>query len=329
MDMEETIKKIIDDLTTYSAPIPSKNKLSLTDQTDISEYFYANILNILFGYRLKNLNEKKKNYPGIDLADEERKIAFQITSTGTTNKVTDSWEGTESEDKDKYKIIVVFRIINRNCEKFEDKNYKTLKREYCRRNDFVTVSRKDLEDILPGKTYELLRSSNCLHLDGDNAILSRSDGDTKELKKIKNMISFTIETGVIFVVWDLDTLFEKMLGKLIGHDDRVANLYDFIQRWKGVKTFEQGAGEALGQLFSLLQVNEWTSYRDDLCQNDEPCFRKEFVDNIDDVKKNLKTLRSDLIMFDGGVQKAILSLDDVFSGFSSILSKYFIFDHGG
>ena len=36
---------------------------------------------------LVNLNRKQKNYPGIDLGDDHDRVAFQVTSTTTLDKV--------------------------------------------------------------------------------------------------------------------------------------------------------------------------------------------------------------------------------------------------
>jgi len=36
---------------------------------------------------LVNLNRKKKNFPGIDLGDDHDRVAFQVTSSTTLDKV--------------------------------------------------------------------------------------------------------------------------------------------------------------------------------------------------------------------------------------------------
>ncbi|MDB0507339.1 SMEK domain-containing protein [Ralstonia solanacearum] len=37
------------------------------------------ILNIVYGYKLINLNEERSNNPGLDLGDEVAKVAFRVS----------------------------------------------------------------------------------------------------------------------------------------------------------------------------------------------------------------------------------------------------------
>ena len=54
-----------------------------------AENVLLKVLNAAFGLDLYNVNyeENKKNYPAIDLRDDVKKVIFQITSTGTVEKV--------------------------------------------------------------------------------------------------------------------------------------------------------------------------------------------------------------------------------------------------
>lgn len=56
-----------------------------------AETFIIPVLNKLYNLSLKNLNtSEKKNYPAIDLADFDNKIAFQISSTSTQSKIQET-----------------------------------------------------------------------------------------------------------------------------------------------------------------------------------------------------------------------------------------------
>lgn len=56
-------------------------------RSDESESLYCDLLNTAFGYNLKNMNWVKDNFPAIDLGDDTEKLAVQITSTKTPDKV--------------------------------------------------------------------------------------------------------------------------------------------------------------------------------------------------------------------------------------------------
>lgn len=70
--------------------IEKRGKLNLLDLNIFSETFFADMLNILFGFQLKNLNNEKQNVEGIDLVDEKNKIIAQVSSTCTKQKVESS-----------------------------------------------------------------------------------------------------------------------------------------------------------------------------------------------------------------------------------------------
>lgn len=55
-----------------------------------SENIYAELLNLVFGWDLKNLNASHQNSEAIDLQDEGRKILIQVSSTNTKVKIESS-----------------------------------------------------------------------------------------------------------------------------------------------------------------------------------------------------------------------------------------------
>lgn len=86
------IGRIIDELTAVSQQVKSRAGLQLFDLNRCLEDFFKDILNIVYGYKLKNLNEDRSNNPGLDLGDEAAKVAFQVTSTKTSDKINKTLE---------------------------------------------------------------------------------------------------------------------------------------------------------------------------------------------------------------------------------------------
>ena len=86
------IGQIIDELTAVSHQVQSRAGLQLYDLNRYLEDFFKDILNIVYGYKLKNLNEDRSNNPGLDLGDEVAKVAFQVTSTKTSEKINKTLE---------------------------------------------------------------------------------------------------------------------------------------------------------------------------------------------------------------------------------------------
>lgn len=83
---------MVENLTFLREEIKAKSKLGLLDINKHCEDFVKEILNRVYGYELKNLNSGKNNFPGLDLGDKNVGIAFQITSTKTTEKIDHTLE---------------------------------------------------------------------------------------------------------------------------------------------------------------------------------------------------------------------------------------------
>lgn len=64
--------------------------LGLTNIHKHCENFMMGLLNLVYGYELKNLNDETSNVPGLDLGDSKRKIAYQISSEKTSEKINDT-----------------------------------------------------------------------------------------------------------------------------------------------------------------------------------------------------------------------------------------------
>lgn len=62
------------------------NSLSLTDINRNAEDFYCGLLNLAYGYKLKNINIVEPNAAAIDLGDIEKRIAIQVTSIADLSK---------------------------------------------------------------------------------------------------------------------------------------------------------------------------------------------------------------------------------------------------
>lgn len=96
------IGKIIDDLSVLQGQITMRCHAGLTDLNKFSEDFIKDVMNIVFGMGLKNLNEDRSNEEGLDLGDEKKKEAFQVTSIPTSIKITKTLAAITPEHLKKY-----------------------------------------------------------------------------------------------------------------------------------------------------------------------------------------------------------------------------------
>lgn len=70
--------------------IEQRGKINLLDLNIYSETFFADMLNMLLGHKLENLNVIKQNIEGIDLVDEINEIVAQVSSTCSKQKIESS-----------------------------------------------------------------------------------------------------------------------------------------------------------------------------------------------------------------------------------------------
>jgi len=75
-------------LTTWITEIAVSNSLTYFDINKVSEGTALQLLKLLYGWQLIDLNEEKQNYPGIDLGDKDSaRLAVQVTSRTDSSKI--------------------------------------------------------------------------------------------------------------------------------------------------------------------------------------------------------------------------------------------------
>ena len=89
---ENCLKNIADSLAFLEKVIELRNEESFHDLNIAAETFYADLINLFQGWKLVNANNIQKNIPGIDLIDVENKIAIQVTSDNSREKITHTIE---------------------------------------------------------------------------------------------------------------------------------------------------------------------------------------------------------------------------------------------
>lgn len=67
--------------------ITTGGKLNMLSLHTHSENFYLHLFNLLYGYKLENLNQTLQNVEAVDLIDRTNKIVIQVSSTNTKQKI--------------------------------------------------------------------------------------------------------------------------------------------------------------------------------------------------------------------------------------------------
>ncbi|MFM1775921.1 MAG: hypothetical protein RJA53_1531 [Bacteroidota bacterium] len=135
------IGKLIDDLSKLQGQIELRCQVGLTDLNKYCEDFIKEVLNICYKLNLKNLNTERANEPGLDLGDDKNKIAYQITSTNTSEKVNNTLDAITEEQLSKYQTIKIF-ILSKKQGK-----YDAVKAELMKKCSFEILNIMDISDL--------------------------------------------------------------------------------------------------------------------------------------------------------------------------------------
>jgi len=138
--------------------ITTNGKLNMLRLHLHSENFYLYFFNLLYGYKLKNLNDVSQNVEAIDLIDHQKRIMIQVSSTSTKQKIESAL------DKLKEYVGYEFKFISiaKDATDLRDKTYKNpnsitfdpLKDIYDIRSFLNTVSSLDIEKLK--KVYDFI-----------------------------------------------------------------------------------------------------------------------------------------------------------------------------
>lgn len=92
MNLLKAQNRINELMSSFVAQVKGASAMGQTDINRVSETVLIPLFSEIYGYKkLRNLNfSERSNFPGIDLADDSARVAFQITSTSTSEKVKDT-----------------------------------------------------------------------------------------------------------------------------------------------------------------------------------------------------------------------------------------------
>lgn len=189
--------------------IETRGKLNLLDVHVHSENFYLHFFNLLYGFKLENLNSKHQNVEAIDLIDHTNKIIIQVSATCTKQKIESALEKKILENYNNYS----FKFISISKEASELRK-KTFKNPYSLTftpssdifdivsvlNEILSKQSHELESIYKFIKSELGNEVDILKLDSNLAsvinILSKETWD--DANKSESVNIFEIERKISF-----------------------------------------------------------------------------------------------------------------------------------
>lgn len=121
MNRSKYFNYIEEKLEVLARRIEKRGKINLLDLNIYSETFFAELMNLLFGLTLVNMNILKQNVEGIDLVDVNHKVVVQVSSTCTKQKIEGSLNKDIFRRYSGYRFIFV--SIAKDATKLRDKSF--------------------------------------------------------------------------------------------------------------------------------------------------------------------------------------------------------------
>lgn len=214
LNKEIYLKEVAKSLALLSNEVAILNAINLYDINIVAEDFFPGLLNLIYGYELKNANYLEKNAPAIDLFDETNRIAIQVTSDSSSKKITHTIEEfNKNKSYKSYDRLVVLILTQK-------KKYTTT---FNTDGNFVFDKTKDIWDV-----EDLMKDIREL--------------DTERIKEISNYLSKelcdkyyavkTTQAGEIDTIIDLIEYISKHRNVKKGRNTEVDPEYKIYKRFR-------------------------------------------------------------------------------------------------
>ncbi|WP_343307986.1 SMEK domain-containing protein [Chitinophaga niabensis] len=229
MVRKDLIESIVNYASLFVLQIKGQSAMDYHDVSIHAEQTSIPILNKVFDLELKSANEIKRNHPAIDLIDDKKGVAFQITSTATQEKIEKTLRGFVdnnlyelyptlyiyilTEKRSSYSIAKLKRIVN---DKFDfDPNVHIIDyRHILARIRFIS-SLDALNEI--ANFYEKLSAISISHVTSSienqqHVARFKAGKQLSYIDRVKNELEDVIGTKNIHRIPELPELFSKISG---------------------------------------------------------------------------------------------------------------------
>lgn len=222
MRRKELIDTIAHAASLFVTNIKAQSAMDTYDINIHSEQALIPLLNAVFNLKLINANKIQRNYPAVDLIDDECGVAFQITSSSKSLKVTQTLDAFISNEFHlKYNTLYFFILTEKDETNSNKSKIDKIVREKYQINTDVHII--DYKDILRYVKY--IESLDVLKTIAENyrELTTLSEDDANAYKgqfiigkylsfseKIKNDLSEVIGIANLEKVPELSALFERL-----------------------------------------------------------------------------------------------------------------------
>lgn len=167
------INKITEHLSLLTNLVKIRSSVNLQDINIHAEQFFKILLNKIYGYSLLNINIEKRNAAVIDLGDRINKLAIQVTSNDSLEKIKSTVNAFDEkklfEEYDSLKILIIKNKTQREGEIQTDNFTFNKKTDVIDIDDLTNYivsgiddldRLEDIQNFLETELFEKYRSNN-------------------------------------------------------------------------------------------------------------------------------------------------------------------------
>ena len=221
MNKEVYLKNVAESLALLSREVSILNAVNLYDINIVAEDFFPGLLNLIYGYELKNANYLEKNAPAIDLVDPKNRIAVQVTSDNSSTKIKHTIEEfNKNKAYQSYDRLIVLILTQKKkySSNFDTQGMFSFEKE----RDIWDVE-KLMQDVRELETEQIKAISNYLSAELCNKYYSVKETQASEVDTIIDLIEFIQCSNRIILLF-----FQKLYADIlqIEHNNNVLCLID-------------------------------------------------------------------------------------------------------
>lgn len=310
---ETLIEDFIENLTGISVQRDGLGVAHLLNVNTVMETFCMHLLNMMYGWNLKNANTIKMNFPGIDLIDEANKIVVQVSSEYTSSKINNTLSNRIMEKlaKDDYNLKFCFiGENNRKHKKFKN-CINTFEISYDPSKDDITFN-----DLI--RDYSMIED-----LDQQKAILEYIEKETGKKFKLTEKIS---ENNI--------QLSTKLLGSRYTPQANIetpiiSSLNGFVQSSSFIKDLKELTEESKSlirsyqdNIYDDVQYPKALSVAVHIAENIIECFNSEDFRKLKLAYEQLYELRENYYSIKGNHNINIAPINSFFTTLNKFFNTY-------
>lgn len=159
MRLQKSLERILELFLIFRTEVQAHNQIGQFDINRLAEDVLVPIFRDTFDCQfLRNLNKEQQNYAGIDLADDQARIAFQVTSNPKIDKVKDALSKVVAHNHHlRYETIYVY-VLTEKQKKYAKKPLQDITKGHFKFDpDIHIIDSSDVRARLAKLDYELIQ----------------------------------------------------------------------------------------------------------------------------------------------------------------------------